>query len=228
MIEQIKQLRVSIDGLSQLTKELKPFPENPLMTGVTSKELVRCYDSLILAKAWLGKILGELAEKEFKIDLEKEYTFTIYKSPSDYEQVSYLGKNLPEDKKQLLYGQWLKDNTTPYANDGNRKTVEDIEPTADKGPSKKDFDPDSSKDKWGITHPVIQNIEYPDGCFWNLLNHIEKVDYLRQEINKCVDLLPWELLQKSNIEIQVNNCYTHLSEARFWLGWELSRLRDEN
>ena len=167
MKESIKNLRINIDGLAQLTKELKPigvssnlkedftdfliFGESTTRVNFhNSKEINKAYDSLILAKAWLGKVLQELGE------------------------------------------------STPYANDGNRKEVKDIEPAADKG------------------HIIV----FED------FNHIEKVDWLREEIEKCIDLLPWEMLQRSNIEIQVNNCYTHLSEARFWLGFELGRIRD--
>jgi hypothetical protein len=130
MKDQIKELRVRIDGLSQLTQELKPINKNEEFKAfpeyINSKEIEKTYNSLILAKAWLGKVLGELAEKEFKIDLEKEYTFKVFKCRDEYEEVTCLGKDLSKNKKQLLYGQWLKDNTSPYSNDGKRKTVEDL------------------------------------------------------------------------------------------------------
>jgi hypothetical protein len=99
MIDKIKELRVQIDGLAQLTKELKPlmpvaidlayipdswsidkFIEWYKATGYyiidsnkkgdgnkaiiklpnTYKEIENSYNSLILAKAWLGQILKEL------------------------------------------------------------------------------------------------------------------------------------------------------------------------
>ena len=76
MIEQVKELRVQIDGLTQLTKEL--IIQNPSIspTGeyiagmrkpiddekyfLKSKEIEKSVDSLLLAKAWLGKVLAEL------------------------------------------------------------------------------------------------------------------------------------------------------------------------
>jgi len=52
MISKIKELRVSIDGLAQLTKGLKPLYKY--------KEIEKAVDSLYLSKAWLGKVLSEL------------------------------------------------------------------------------------------------------------------------------------------------------------------------
>jgi hypothetical protein len=60
------------------------------------------------------------------------------------------------------------------------------------------------------------------------ISHIERVDWLRQRIKALIDLLPYEIVQKSNIEVQMNNCYTHLTEARFWLGFELQRIKENN
>ena len=68
MKEEIKELRVRIDGLSQLVKELKELKhcttpiageDNILRQSIvhkhfTSHEVNKCYDSLILAKVWLG------------------------------------------------------------------------------------------------------------------------------------------------------------------------------
>lgn len=94
MKEEIKNLRVQIDGLAQLVKSLgepifaidssnipkdfdaAKFLENwekyktfmvPIQPRyeslkVHTKELEKTYDSLILAKAWLGKILQELGK----------------------------------------------------------------------------------------------------------------------------------------------------------------------
>ena len=71
------------------------------------------------------------------------------------------------------------------------------------------------------------------------LNHIEKLDWLREKIN----ILNMEIISKINrllynselsLESQhsIDECRKivkqHLCEARFWLGWELSRLRDAN
>jgi hypothetical protein len=172
MIEEIKTLRVKIDGLAQLVKELKPIAvSNSLEQAFTdflvfgeneyavkfhnSKEINKAYDSLILAKAWLGKVLQELGE------------------------------------------------STPYANDGNRKAVEDIEPTAD--------------------HVKVLEANYKP---WEEKAHIEKVDWLREEIKDTMSRTPNFSKEYPEIELEQRFVYKYLCEARFWLGFELQRIRE--
>lgn len=196
MKEEIKQLRVQIDGLSQLVKQLRPnqyvinadaIPPNMSLVEIAAlldkspvlaveniedikpleqHQVSKCYDSLILAKAWLGKVLGELGEG------------------------------------------------TPYANDGKRKSVADIEPTADKATEISDF-------------PLAPD-DWEEGEVTK--SYIEKVDWLRQEIEK---------IQKESHNIQDcgtpisgllawNFVYQHLCEARFWLGFELQRIKESS
>lgn len=194
MKEQIKDLRVKIDGLSQLVKELHPFediPNNSYIIAITntkgktvykmpmtSDELRKCADSLLLGKAWLGKLLGELGVE------------------------------------------------TPYKNDGKRTDVNSIEPTADR----LDLTDKSIKD-YITMGEALQNCSKD----YNLLNHIEKVDWLRQEIEKTIieiKLFKQELHAhldgKVSIECNIarTNCYNHLCEARFWLGFELQRIKE--
>ena len=200
MKEQIKELRVKIDGISQLVKSLhEPLkyldinssqnmkveemiklmgttgithfaPLEPVSITSSHNELSKCYDSLILAKAWLGKVLGELGE------------------------------------------------ATPYANDGKRKEVGDIEPTADKG---------------NIEDVIYENCIANCSKDYSLLNHIEKIDWLREEIKILLD--DYNELE-NNLEESFPNevnyspilwlYYINLCEARFWLGFELGRVRD--
>lgn len=210
MKEEIKGLRVKIDGLAQLVKHLTAAPlvvnlsslpegvdidtiiENwekykvilaPIQPDysyverINSTELNKAYDSLILAKAWLGKVLGELGDN------------------------------------------------TPYANDGLRKLIGDIEPAADKP---------------GLTNEstiLWLHKDFIQGEWYNK-NHIEKVDWLREEIKNLVQDLdkieitlndPNELRQLKSFIIKTNsikNVYNHLCEARFWLGFELQRIRE--
>lgn len=202
MKEEITKLRVQIDGLAQLTKDLRPINESSpfrnrhelhLEGWINSKEIEKAVDSLYLAKAWLGKVLGELGEE------------------------------------------------TPYKNDGNRKEVKDIEPTADKYSFNKiPLEDNSIKDYFSVTD--IPSI------LWSEKSHIEKVDFLRQEIEKVIKevkeipvgenikiidvqgVLPERFEFKSfsrEFAIARTNCYNHLSEARFWLGFELERLKNE-
>jgi len=164
MNTEIKNLRIQIDGLAQLTKELKPiytpgFSKKDSFKN--SKELLKATDSLFLAKAWLGRILGEIGE------------------------------------------------TTPYINDGNRKTLEDIEPTADK-------------------HKFSGEVK--DVCFqqdWQIMEHIEKVDWLREEIKDIIDNTEDFSENIDYIELEQGFVYKYLCEARFWLGFELERVGNE-
>ena len=187
MKEQVKELRVKIDGLYQLTKELKPFwnlsnDELRLLSvakDFETKEIKNAAHSLIYAKAWLGKVLGELG------------TENPYKS--------------------------------------GYKTVADIEPTADKATGGRD--------------PYSQVID------WDSSNHIIRVDWLRTEIEKLVvevkEIPTGETIRIIDVNeglpetqrfnafsrefaIARTNCYTHLSEARFALGFELERIKLEN
>lgn len=177
MKTEIKNLRIQIDGLAQLTKELKPLKltneeistisyecgENKTITHLymRSKEIEKATDSLYLAKAWLGKILELLGSE------------------------------------------------TPYKNDGSRNTVEDIEPAADK-------------------HKFSGEVE--DVCFqqdWKIMEHIEKVDWLREEIKDIINNTEDFSETIDYIELEQGFVYKHLCEARFWLGFELQRIREE-
>ncbi len=162
MLKKIKNIRIEVDGFSQLVKGLTPDGSNKIVT----KETEKCCDSLLLAKAWLGKLLG------------------FFGSP------------------------------TPYANDGKRTDVNSIEPTADKG------------------NPVEQKGE--STFDYDNKNHIEKVDFLRQEIQKVIPKV--ELLGEGdgdqtlgyNQVLQKHLIVQYLSEARFWLGFELQRIKEQS
>lgn len=160
MNEQIKELRVKIDGLAQLTKQLKGFKKHVLgpesQIWYPSQETTNAYDSLLLAKAWLGKVLEELGEQ------------------------------------------------TPYVNDGKRKTVEDIEPAANVS----DLNGGATKHNFNM-----------------LSNHIEKVDWLRQEIQHVTHVVYQICVNSSKIRFHSEISYRHLCEAKFWLGFELQRIK---
>lgn len=164
MKEQILELRVKIDSISQLTKELKPINKNQEYKAfpeyINSKEIENTYDSLILAKAWLGKVLAEMGE------------------------------------------------STPYVNDGKRKDVKDIEPTAE----------------------TTKNLTINKDGGWEDFNHIQKVDWLRQEIEKIVDIIKEIYISNYLVSRELNlardNAYNYLCESRFWLGFELQRIRE--
>jgi len=185
MKTKIHKLRTRIDGLAGLVKSLKPIEvvtgSNDVVGpgyrvqahGKASDELIDCYKSLLLAKAWLGKILAELGEE------------------------------------------------TPYKNDGNRKTAEDIEPTAD------------------VSLPIALKVQLnplkPIGVSTRDMNHIEQIDWLREEIQKILILVD-NVLHPGDIgDFEMDDQYDyfmlseqHLTEARFHLGFELQRIKEQS
>lgn len=177
MEQQIKNMRVRIDALSQLAMNVLlsypvkfPTKENKLREYEFSKELQHAYDDLILAKAWLGKVL------------------------------EFIGTE------------------SPYKNDGKRKTVADIEPTADQGVYIDPYSPD-----------YLTN----SGVIWHEATAIEKIDFIRQRIKEKIENPETMMLESDHkyfneILSCLNHHSRHLNEARFWLGFELQRIRDSN
>ena len=188
MIQQIKELRVRIDGLHQLTKELKPIKgfdtscyvedlksteigENlsvkAVREDINSQEIEDAAKSLLLAKAWLGKLLGELGSEN------------------------------------------------PYSS--GKKEVKDIQPIAD---------------------TADRDVKAVYEGSWNNESHIEKVDWLRSEIQSVVDELSFrkgrtlnginEEWFNYNAWNATNVAYNHLCEAKFWLGFEFQRIKEDS
>jgi hypothetical protein len=92
----------------------------------------------------------------------------------------------------------------PYKKDGNRHSKEDIEPIVDVS----------------ATYLNITN-----------LNQVERIDWLRQELNSLLSTFNTLSEGESTSAIDAITClisiYQHLGEARFHLGFELGRIRDE-
>lgn len=195
MKTKIHELRTRIDGLSQLINSLSNpaliisqdyNPQNwsveemtdqlretgkivlmnqqsPIQVVGRLNFLAESYKSLLLSKAWLGKVLAELGEE------------------------------------------------TPYKNDGNRKTVEDIEPTSDR-------------------FKVHELIDCGLGFDWNEASYIEKIDWLREKIKKLkVDFNDFVCdIEFADYDENFDLAQNHLSEARFHLGFELSRIKEQS
>ena len=234
MKEEIKQLRVNIDLLAQLTKDLKPhwgkgikFQIELGIPGFNSKEIEESAKSLLLAKTWLGKCLGELEFQTGDVVFSKSNNckVTVIKNLGDkilcewFVELLRYKKEL--DKKDLV--------NTPYVNDGNRKLVEDIEEAADTAYAKFVF---FRSVDGGI------KLKREDGEYRDIdddITHIEKVDWLREEIQKLIEEV--ETLtsrfkrhtQRPTRELSIarTNTYNYLCEARFWLGFELGRCKNE-
>jgi len=203
MKNQITELRTKIDGLSQLVKSLKPIVdytpifENNIGTVKTfekgdidyigkkyvdagillivgeknSNELNKCYDSLKLAKVWLGKALKELGIEPTSDIAELDIAFR------DPHLKSSQGKKM----EALVIG--------------------------------------------GIV--MVDYLE---------MSYIEKVDWLREEISKLIvdytstinNILNGKITIEGIIHLNLfkNNIYIHLSEAIFWLDFELDRVKE--
>jgi len=214
MKEQIHELRTRIDGLSQLVKSLnKPFlivdtdsiPLNMRIEDVMEEfekangrvltlqhsQVVppvffdgscigECYKSLLLAKAWLGKVLAELGEE------------------------------------------------TPYKNDGNRKTVEDIEPVNDSQPEQQSNSPLKSL-PLRFPSKTIEGSEVDRLSDCREMNYIEKIDWLRERIKKLkVDFNDFVCeIEFADYDENFDLAQNHLTEARFHLGFELQRIKEQ-
>ena len=148
----IKNIRVSADTLSKNLLALRTCQIPSCLCESQSKEIVNCKNSILLGKAWLGKMLGELG------------------TPS------------------------------PYQNEGKRKTVRDIEPTADTGKFEK------------ITGK----------------NEIELIDLFRNHLESIIVSVK-DIDTKSTREFAIarTNAYTHFCEAKFWLGFDLQRIKEK-
>lgn len=176
MKQKVKELRVQIDGLGQLCKELEPLDnciilDDRIGINKNSIQINKATDSLFLAKAWLGKVLGELGEE------------------------------------------------SPYPKDGTRKTVEDIEPTADQARVENES----------------ESLYYKKRAIAGM-NHIEKVDWLRQSIQEIIKKGEEDIENSSVREEYIQTSLIwywfeskkQLMVARFQLGFELERVRNDS
>ena len=187
MIEQVKQLRVEIDGLAQLCEGLKHITKS--IGGldryeyeemiVNSEEIKEAVKSLKLSKAWLGKVLESLGS-------ENPYG-------SGYKTVEDI---VPEtDKAEIIWGSIGIKGETPRL---------------------------EAKSAFTVAGKLVAE---------NYGTHIERVEWLRTEI-KCKiesEYISSMTYQPANrLEaIARTNAYNNLCEARFWLGFELGRVKDE-
>ncbi len=99
---------------------------------------------------------------------------------------------------------------SPYKNDGNRRTIEDIEPT-------------------DAISPLFREdaIGYK---IWEEKTLIGKVDLLRETvqniINKSEALFDEYKIQSRHEAVYRTQVFINLTDARLWLGFELQRIRE--
>ncbi|MES2779928.1 MAG: RyR domain-containing protein [Bacteroidota bacterium] len=111
---------------------------------------------------------------------------------------------LPEAQreKDVIFQRTARSFFTPYANEGTRKTVADIEPTSDKTEFKEED--------------------------WGSISHIERIDVIRSGIGAvCKDILALKEEETTLAgKIHTTSSYNHACEARFAIGFELERIRN--
>lgn len=92
---------------------------------------------------------------------------------------------------------------SPYTKDGKRHSIQDIEPVADVSISSR-----------SLSH----------------MNQIERVDWLREELTQLQRDYDTLCTSADSHDVKISTClisvYQHLAECRFWLGFELGRIRD--
>lgn len=121
--------------------------------------------------------------------------------------VSY--NELPEAQKEkdVIFQRTIRSFMTPYANEGTRKTVSDIEPTAQKSDAE-----------------IFEEEKVDE------MNYIEKIDFLRKHIgivsDRIMKIKEGKFTIKSNIYL--TQAFIHSDTARLMLGFELERLKNES
>jgi hypothetical protein len=225
MIEQVKELRIKIDDLAQLTKELNPInPKDNNGKFLHSKEIEKAVNSLYLAKAWLGNVLDELgAENPYK---------SGYKTVEDIEPTADVAKSY-RYRVTLSNAAWKKhDGNVLIYFDENPRIIDNIE---FEFYSTKKLTKNEVKDKIKGTSYVLDitgdfltlEEDVNNNLLWlDKKSHIEKVDWLRTEIKKLIENC-YKLCEKiPETRFYSEHSFKHLSEARFWLGFELKRIKN--
>src|SRR5690554_1502235 len=213
MKEQIKQLRVEIDGLAQLCEGLKPIKD-----GADIHNRLKGLDLLSIHST-------ESERAAHKARYRKEYDQAVRETSKNTNEIKEAVKSLKLSKAWL--GKVLGSlGENPYKS--GYKTVEDIEPEADKA---KTVCGTMSID--GETTPRLKAIDTftLNGKImseYSQMSHIEKVDWLRTEMKRTAIQL-YNTIHFKEIGISEGElAYRYICEARFGLGFELGRLRDES
>lgn len=142
----------------------------------------------------------EYIDEGLIIVLEKSNTKEIEKAvDSLYLGKAWLGKVLGELRNENPYG-------------SGYKTKEDIVPTQD------------------VASPNPDLLTNGFDLYWweKEANHIEKVDWLRSSLEEIIkEVVKIDVKSTREFSIARTNCHTHLCEARFWLGFEMERIKNE-
>lgn len=221
MKEQIKELRLEIDGLAQLCEGLKPIIVHSIKydslgkkmydkekKGLASPEIKEAIKSLKLSKAWLGKVLESLGS-------ENPYG-------SGYKTVEDI---VPEtDRAETIYGAMGVEGETPR--------LEAIDTFTLNGRIMNEYSRMSHIERvdWLRTEvrSLIEKISASMSIDLSKISGSVNVEKYIEELNSMgIQFLD----SKDNMKLELlpmNRVKEHLTEARFWLGFEMGRIRDES
>ena len=202
MEQKIKEIRVTLDGLKQLTESLKPYQKVIFDLSAIPKE----QDTINFVKTFFDSPYSFIDSKQ----QDKNYN-AITIIPGE----RYTCKAIDSlELSKMWLGKCLKElgTTNPYPESKNPNN-EIIEPTADRA---------GIDDMLEAGKPAYDYGEF---------THIQKVKYLRAEIEKVEIQL--KDLSKKGFGLNTGFAYTHLYdslkyciESGMFLGLELSRCRE--
>lgn len=199
----IKELRTTLDGLTQLTQELGFYTE-PIMSSIKS---------LKLSKMWLGKVLGELGTTNPYPESKAIVTYTVLETFEYFTNI-VLEKGLTTNKEDS------NGNPLFVLSNGTECSIHRYSNYRDKVSKTSNEKIESPTD----TKPIEQAVR--EGMlFWSELSYIQKIKYIRIEIDKC--LIKYKTIVPNGLNIYTYmNPITHIEEAGMWLGYELSRIKE--
>lgn len=133
MKDLLNGLRLEIDGTYQLVKEIKSINDYEInkrnsdvvgkiakerdfnVVAINSSELKHCERSLLLAKAWIGKLLGELGgESPYKNDGKRTDVASIEKTDA-VNQEGLINNEIWNEKNVIQKVDWLRQRVAEIA-----------------------------------------------------------------------------------------------------------------
>lgn len=141
--------------------------------------------------------------KELRVELDS-YDQILFKYLQKTPQIKAASSSLLMAKAWLGKLLGILGEATPYKKDGKRHSIKDIEPAADKS---------------------VSNFAHVEK-----MNEIERLDWLREKIKTVEEDFESMCQNQSSVVLKIDVCLLsvsqHLTEARFWLGLDLGRIRD--
>lgn len=202
MKDKIKELRLRIDGISQLVKDLKPFTWIHGINKEAENTDADIYQMYLVSDSLSFSNTNHKYHTVIKTDRGTYRTSS--KSPFDESLFKTFDRNSKEINKAydslILAKAWLGEILKELGNE-----------------------PDTDKIK------ALLGVE--NGKSYRDFTHIEKLNWLKEEIDKLFKKefkqITLEIgIGNNRIDLYCNNVYTYLCEARMWLQFELERTKE--